>query len=660
MEIAQRLPINTTKNRILRLDDSLQGPNSTKRGGKKDSLSKFFLMDCFLNSRSKSNMNNDSTLNNNKGNSLEVKFKNTSFIARQNRRSKSPKEQDSKELFGNKSTYVSFLQSINFMINPDWNRKKALPINMAKVKTSKMDRLSRNNNSGLLKITSSNNLQTSGKIERRHLVKKRIKLYPEQSVKELVHCKILKRRENSLENNLKDFGREEDSREIEIPGCRSTKAENRRGCTSLDMGYKNDMVTKLQLPISFSKNRDISPECSLGSGKKSFTQQTTLTLNHKPVHPVEEAKKSDKITDRIAELFSRIEREEGESDEVTQIKQEISASFKVGSEGPKTTLHFYKILKLLGKGSFGKVYMSSQVLTNRIVAIKCLDKKIVKEETRKNKIMHELLMFKTLTGHPNVIQIYEVFENKKYFFFVMEYASGGDLLQLMKNKGKLSEKMARAIFVQLLRGLKHIHSKNILHRDIKLDNILLTESEGELKAKICDFGVSRFITDSEVINEQCGTPAYIAPEIIKKKGYKGFGADIWSLGVLLYAMVMGAMPFKAQNIEGLHQKILDRECEMKDSSVTREAKDLIDRMLTVDPERRISLADIIHHPWLKDDPKLQTINNESRDLINQPEEFVMQKISRFGFPVPHLATSIRNYSLNHAFACYMTLAKDFE
>lgn len=482
-----------------------------------------------------------------------------------------------------------------------------------------------------------------------------------------------------------------------LKNLNDNKADKRRGCSSLDMRYQSAaanqaVVEKLNLPVFLQKNRDGSTnkhntslqhnssglqggsnilnsinnrpnqgpfDFSLGSAKKTFTQQSTVTGN-KALSTLEEQRSTKNITERLAELFARIEKEEGESEEVSNLKKEITMGMKLSKEGPKTCLNFYRILKLLGKGSFGKVYMASQVLTNRVVAIKCLDKKVMKEESRKNKIMHELLMFKSLAGHPNVIQIYEVFENRKYYFFVMEYASGGDLLHLMKKKARLSETQARGIFIQLVRGLRFIHSKKILHRDIKLDNILLSEHEGELRAKICDFGVSRTINDGETINEQCGTPAYIAPEIIRKKGYKGFSADIWSLGVLLYAMVMGAMPFKANDIEGLHQKIKDRDCDMSDEKASKEVKDLIERMLCLDPDQRITLDGIINHPWLKDDPKQQTIKEDAHDWITAPEEFVVHKIVRYGFPLDHVITSIQNYLLNHAFACYMTLTKDFQ
>lgn len=556
------------------------------------------------------------------------------------------------------------------MIAPEFGKTKQPNLACPKRKASGQWKASKYDKSGKIKNMSINNIKTSGKVDKKPIVKKRLRIYPEQSFRDLIGRGSSKeKRDFSVDQS--DRWREVDDRPIDTSADRilcgvENRLDKRRGCSSLDMGYhyqvqQKHMADKLNLPVFMPRTKISQPQgdFNAASSKKTFTQQSTVTGN-KALSSLEEQKANKDITERLAELFNRIEKEEGETEEVSSIKKDIQTSFKIGSEGPKTTLHYYRILKLLGKGSFGKVYMASQVLTNRVVAIKCLDKKVMKEESRKNKIMHELLMFKTLAGHPNVIQIYEVFENRKYFFFVMEYASGGDLLHLMKKKGRLSESQARNIFVQLIRGLKFIHSKRILHRDIKLDNVLLTDNDGELKAKICDFGVSRNVGDGEVINEQCGTPAYIAPEIIKKKGYKDFGADIWSLGVLLYAMVMGAMPFKANDIDGLHQKIKDRDCDMSDDQASDEVKDLLERMLTVDPMHRITLSQVISHPWLLDDPQHKTIVDDSKDLISNPEEFVVHKIVRYGFPTDHVLTSVKGYSLNHAFACYMTLSKDFQ
>ena len=137
----------------------------------------------------------------------------------------------------------------------------------------------------------------------------------------------------------------------------------------------------------------------------------------------------------------------------------------------------------------------------------------------------------------------------------MELCAGGDLLNYVRKRRRLKEDMAKYVVKQVIEGLHYCHSKGIVHRDIKLDNLLF-DDDGAVK--ICDFGVSKHLSSphTEVMTEQCGTPAYIAPEILRDKGYKGFGVDIWSLGVCLYAMLYGTVPFKANNMSDLHQLIL--------------------------------------------------------------------------------------------------------
>lgn len=132
----------------------------------------------------------------------------------------------------------------------------------------------------------------------------------------------------------------------------------------------------------------------------------------------------------------------------------------------------------------------------------------------------------------------------------MEVCGAGDLLTYVRRRRKLKEDVAKHVFKQVIEGLKYIHSKNILHRDIKLDNILLT-SEGDVK--ICDFGVSKIVKNGEIMTEQCGTPAYIAPEVFENRGYENYGSDVWSAGVVLYAMLYGTVPFKASNMTELQK-----------------------------------------------------------------------------------------------------------
>lgn len=148
------------------------------------------------------------------------------------------------------------------------------------------------------------------------------------------------------------------------------------------------------------------------------------------------------------------------------------------------------------------------------------------------------------------MKLYDSFETNKHIVFVMELCSGGDLLNYVRKRRKLKEDIAKYVLRQVVEGLQYCHAKRIVHRDIKLDNLLLDE-DGSVK--LCDFGVSKHLKDAnEVMTEQCGTPAYIAPEILKDKGYRGFGVDIWSLGVCLYAMLYGTVPFKANNMSELH------------------------------------------------------------------------------------------------------------
>lgn len=199
--------------------------------------------------------------------------------------------------------------------------------------------------------------------------------------------------------------------------------------------------------------------------------------------------------------------------------------------------------------------------------------------------------------HSCVIRLLEVFESPKHFLMVMEFAGGGDLLQYVKKRKRLDEETARAIFKQVVYGLGHCHCRSVLHRDIKLDNILL---DGEGGIKLCDFGVSRIVKKNQVIKEQCGTPAYLAPEIIVDEGYEGYYADTWSLGVLLYAMLQGTVPFKANNIADLHKLILKGTFDFPVSSISQDAKDLLKKMLVLTPEKRLPLPEILNHPWVKE------------------------------------------------------------
>lgn len=439
----------------------------------------------------------------------------------------------------------------------------------------------------------------------------------------------------------------------------------------------NDIPGKLAnkigiLDLKFAKNQKLEVSCKKNIEKRNnsnkihpgiqeqfpslFTQRlSTLGIKKEPIVP-----KFQQILQNISI--------ENETEDLKIIKQLIKVEASKGGKIPETDLSFYDIVKRIGEGSFGKVYLGLQKLTNRLVAIKRLEKINCKDEITRKKILSEVNIQKTMFGHPNIIKLYEVFENKQHVYFVMEYAANGDLLKLLKTKKHFEEEDARGIFFQISSGLRYIHHKGIIHRDIKLDNILIDES---FHYKICDFGVGRYMKQHELINEQCGTPAYLAPEIVLEKGYKGFGADIWSLGILLFCLLTGNMPFKASTLEKLNQLIVQGEFEYpKDLELSDDVKDLIAKMLTVDPEKRITIEAVLEHDWVKsvnmNRATFQNINqfeqNHFKYLSNFEEKVfdsAVVAVAEFGFSKESVLNSIHQKQMNHATACYFTIERDF-
>eukprot|EP01022_Parablepharisma_sp_SALTPOND_P013441 TRINITY_DN17_c0_g2_i1.p1 TRINITY_DN17_c0_g2~~TRINITY_DN17_c0_g2_i1.p1 ORF type:complete len:912 (+),score=114.75 TRINITY_DN17_c0_g2_i1:1513-4248(+) len=304
----------------------------------------------------------------------------------------------------------------------------------------------------------------------------------------------------------------------------------------------------------------------------------------------------------------------GHQKDMEKLVNYITTYFKQHKEAPPTTTEFYRIGRLLGKGAFGKVNLGMHKLTGKMVAIKSINKECFTDESSKKKVMQEFSILK-LMRHSSVIRLYETFESKKHILFIIELCAGGDLLNYVRKRRRLKEMTAKFVFYQLINGLNYCHSKGILHRDIKLDNILLN-AVGDIK--ICDFGVSKCVKKGEKMFEQCGTPAYIAPEILRGKGYEGFGVDIWSAGVALYAILYGTVPFKSNDMKSLQKDILKGKYSLKDD-ISLEARDLLRRMLELDPKKRISGAEILAHPWMQQafDPRITLFTEAEKEAIRK-------------------------------------------
>lgn len=227
----------------------------------------------------------------------------------------------------------------------------------------------------------------------------------------------------------------------------------------------------------------------------------------------------------------------------------------------RTTLDYFHITKLLGEGSYAKVYLAHSVLCELPVALKCFDKNKLNDDKNYERLNQEITILTSLDSQ-YIIKLYEIFENDKWIFLVLEYIDDLDLLNWLKNNGKFSEETFFPIFIQICRGLYYLQKKHILHWDIKLDNILINKNN---EIKICDFGISRLLFPDVITYEHIGTPAYLAPEIIKESGYKNYQSDIWSLGIMSFIAMTGMVPFKGNDIETLNHNILNDSIDFENA-----------------------------------------------------------------------------------------------
>ncbi|KAK8579832.1 hypothetical protein V6N13_142998 [Hibiscus sabdariffa] len=273
----------------------------------------------------------------------------------------------------------------------------------------------------------------------------------------------------------------------------------------------------------------------------------------------------------------------------------------------KVLMQKYEFGRLLGQGNFAKVYHARNIETSQSVAVKVIEKEKVLKVGMIDQTKREISGM-SLVKHTNILELYEVMASKSKIYFVMEYAKGGELFNKL-SKGKLREDVARKYFQQLISAVDFCHSRGVYHRDLKPENLLLDEN-GILK--VSDFGLSA-LTECKhqdgLLHTTCGTPAYVAPEVINRKGYDGAKADIWSCGVILYVMLAGYLPFHDTNLIAIYRKISKADYKFP-NWFSPEVTKLLSRILTPNPKARISIEKIMTNPWFRKGFNSKPVHNK--------------------------------------------------
>jgi serine/threonine protein kinase len=253
----------------------------------------------------------------------------------------------------------------------------------------------------------------------------------------------------------------------------------------------------------------------------------------------------------------------------------------------------------LGQGAFGKVKLATHIQTGEKVAIKILDKDKIMEEDEDDiiRVQKEIAILKKLR-HKNIVQLYELMETPRNIYLAMEYCEGKELFDYIIMKKKLSEAEACKFFQEIISGIEYLHSQNIVHRDLKPENLLL---DHKLSIKISDFGLSTTYTNDRLLSTACGTPSYAPPEMLRGEEYHGQLSDLWSCGVILYAMLAGYLPFSESNEDLNCQKIMDGDFEMLDY-ISESCQDLMRNILQADPLDRYDIDQVKSHPWFNSFP----------------------------------------------------------
>jgi len=318
------------------------------------------------------------------------------------------------------------------------------------------------------------------------------------------------------------------------------------------------------------------------------------------------------------------------------------------------TLGHYILGKTIGEGTFGKVKVGTHVPTGEKVAVKILEKDRVVDTSDIERVSRELHILKIIR-HPNIIQLFEIVETTKQLYLITEYASGGELYEYILANTRLKEKEACRLFQQIISGVEYIHKLKVVHRDLKPENLLLNYAKD---IRIVDFGLSNTYKQDERLKTACGSPCYAAPEMIANKKYDGLEVDIWSAGVILFALLCGFLPFEDPDTSNLYKKILAGNYTIP-NFLSEEAKSIIKGMLNTDSKARFTIENIKKHPWFSISPikVKQGIIVGIHQIPTEP--LILQQLINYNFDPEYTKKCIEANKHNAATTTYYLLLQKF-
>ncbi|XP_034944662.1 serine/threonine-protein kinase MARK2 isoform X5 [Chelonus insularis] len=320
----------------------------------------------------------------------------------------------------------------------------------------------------------------------------------------------------------------------------------------------------------------------------------------------------------------------------------------------------YKLLKTIGKGNFAKVKLAKHIPTGKEVAIKIIDKTQLNPGSLQ-KLFREVRIMKML-DHPNIVKLFQVIETEKTLYLVMEYASGGEVFDYLVLHGRMKEKEARAKFRQIVSAVQYCHQKKIIHRDLKAENLLL---DSEMNIKIADFGFSNEFTPGNKLDTFCGSPPYAAPELFQGKKYDGPEVDVWSLGVILYTLVSGSLPFDGSTLRELRERVLRGKYRIP-FYMSVDCENLLKKFLVLNPTKRASLEvrgekNIMKDKWMNmgyEDDELKPYLEPEPDYKDHKRIGESAKaLAILGYTRSEIEDSLGQAKYDDVFATYLLLGR---